>query len=70
MGQEVVYCFKCQTRLLGSDFERGKAFRVEAQAACPDCVRSLLANLPDTPMSELPQWLPDQGKPRQSPPMV
>lgn len=30
----------------------------------------LLANLPDTPMSELPQWLPDQWKPRQSPPMV
>ncbi len=47
MGQEILYCFKCQTRLLGSDFERGKAFRVEAQAACPTCVRDLLAHLPD-----------------------
>jgi hypothetical protein len=52
MGQEILYCFKCQTRLLGSDFERGKAFRVDAQAACPDCVRDLLAHLPD-PDAEL-----------------
>jgi hypothetical protein len=47
MGQEILYCFKCQTRLLGSDFERGKAFRVDAQAACPQCVRDLLVHLPD-----------------------
>jgi hypothetical protein len=47
MGQEILYCFKCQTRLMGSDFDRGKAFRVDSQAACPDCVRSLLAHLPD-----------------------
>ena len=52
MGQEILYCFKCQTRLLGSDFERGKAFRVDSQAACPDCVRDLLAHLPD-PDAEL-----------------
>src|SRR5262245_32193892 len=52
MGQEILYCFKCQTRLLGSDFERGKAFRVDSQAACPDCVKSLLAHLPD-PDAEL-----------------
>src|SRR5262245_25647999 len=52
MGQEILYCFKCQTRLLGSDFERGKAFRVDSQAACPDCVRELLAHLPN-PDAEL-----------------
>ncbi len=52
MGQEIVYCFKCQNRLLGSDFEKGKAFRVGAQVACPDCVRSLLTHLPD-PDAEL-----------------
>jgi hypothetical protein len=52
MGQEILYCYKCQTRLLGSDFERGKAFRVNAQAACSDCVRDLLAHLPD-PDAEL-----------------
>ncbi|RPH39856.1 MAG: hypothetical protein EHM91_11820, partial [Planctomycetota bacterium] len=52
MGQEILYCFKCQTRLMGSDFEKGKAFRVDSQAACPDCVRALLAHLPD-PDAEL-----------------
>ncbi|MBI3857601.1 MAG: hypothetical protein HY293_18120 [Planctomycetes bacterium] len=52
MGQEILYCFKCQTRLMGSDFEKGKAFRVDSQAACPDCVRDLLAHLPD-PDAEL-----------------
>jgi hypothetical protein len=52
MGQEIVYCFKCQNRLLGSDFERGKAFRINSQVACSDCARSLLAHLPD-PDAEL-----------------
>jgi len=52
MGQEIVYCFKCQTRIMGSDFERGQAFRIGAQVACPQCVRSLLAHLPD-PDAEL-----------------
>src|SRR5688572_700511 len=52
MGQEILYCFKCQVRLLGSDFDKGRAFRVDSQAACPDCVRGLLAHLPD-PDAEL-----------------
>src|SRR5262245_47410088 len=52
MGQEILYCFKCQTRLLGSDFEKGLAFRVNSQAACSQCVRDLLAHLPD-PDAEL-----------------
>jgi hypothetical protein len=52
MGQEILYCFKCQTRLLGSDFEKGHAFRVNSQAACSKCVRDLLAHLPD-PDAEL-----------------
>ena len=52
MGQEILYCFKCQTRLLGSDFDKGLAFRVNSQAACPQCVRELLSHLPD-PDAEL-----------------
>jgi len=52
MGHEIVYCFKCQIRLLGSDFETGKAFRIDAQAVCPPCARALLAHLPD-PDAEL-----------------
>jgi hypothetical protein len=52
MGQEIVYCFKCQIRLLGSDFEKGKAFRVGSHVACLACMKALLADDPD-PEGEL-----------------
>jgi hypothetical protein len=52
MGQEIVYCFKCQIRLLGSDFEKGKAFRVGSHVACLACMKILLADDPD-PQGEL-----------------
>ncbi|HXG61665.1 MAG TPA: hypothetical protein VNO22_09830, partial [Planctomycetota bacterium] len=42
MGQEIVYCFKCQTRLVGSDFEKGRAFRTGARIACASCAREIL----------------------------
>src|ERR1041384_3086083 len=47
MGQEILYCYKCQTRLLGSEFEKGKAFKVGAQASCANCVKDLLASMPE-----------------------
>lgn len=43
MGQEIVYCFKCQTRLVGSDFEKGRAFRAGARVACQICAREILS---------------------------
>ena len=52
MGQEIVYCFKCQNRLLGSDFERRKAFKISGKVACLNCVPELLAGFPD-PEAEL-----------------
>src|SRR5690349_15974353 len=45
MGQEIVYCYKCQTRLMGSDFDKGKAFRVGSQVSCDGCVRDLFSAL-------------------------
>ena len=47
MGQEILYCYKCQTRLLGSEFEKGKAFKVGGQASCAACVKDLLGSVPD-----------------------
>lgn len=41
MGQEIVYCIRCATRIVGTDFERGKAFRVSGKAVCAACVPSL-----------------------------
>lgn len=42
MGQEIVYCSRCLSRLTGADFERGKGFRHEGQAICLSCVQALL----------------------------
>jgi hypothetical protein len=47
MGQEIVYCHKCQTRLLGSDFDKGKAFKIGGQSTCGDCAKVLLASMPE-----------------------
>ncbi len=46
MAQEYFYCWGCQTRLSGSDFERGRAFQIHDKITCPDCVKGLLAPLP------------------------
>ncbi|HYE98394.1 MAG TPA: LamG domain-containing protein [Planctomycetota bacterium] len=39
MGNEVLYCAGCQTRLLASEFEKQKAFKIDAQAWCAPCAK-------------------------------
>ena len=46
MGQEIVYCAKCQVRIVGGDFEKGEAYRVGDQAACHTCAMRMLATAP------------------------
>jgi hypothetical protein len=46
MGREIVYCWKCATRLQGADFDNAKAYRVGDKVSCPDCVDELVADLP------------------------
>jgi hypothetical protein len=46
MGREIVYCWKCATRLQGADFESGTAYRVGDKVSCPDCIDELVADLP------------------------
>ena len=46
MGNEIVYCSKCQTRLLNADFERGTAFKIEGIASCDKCSADVLKLLP------------------------
>jgi hypothetical protein len=45
MGFEVVYCYKCQTRLTKDDFQSGVAFRVGVHTTCIKCADELLTNL-------------------------
>ena len=46
MGQEILYCFKCSTQLREAQFEKGKAFRVDAWVTCSTCAPELLKTLP------------------------
>jgi len=46
MGQEIVYCFQCQGRILGADFERGQAYQLGARFVCSSCAAAVLPTLP------------------------
>ena len=45
MGQEIVYCFKCQKRILGSDYAKGQAFDLENNSCCSTCAVLVLDTL-------------------------
>jgi len=38
MGQEIVYCSRCQSRLNGADFDRGAAVRISNYIYCTGCL--------------------------------
>jgi hypothetical protein len=46
MGQEIVYCCTCQTRLVEAEFEKGKAFWIDHRACCKKCLPVMLESLP------------------------
>jgi hypothetical protein len=45
MGREIVYCWKCATRMRGEDFDNGDAFKVGDKVSCAGCVDELVADL-------------------------
>jgi hypothetical protein len=46
MGQEIVYCFRCQGRILGADFDRGQAYQLGQRFVCSGCAAAVLPTLP------------------------
>src|SRR5258705_7816948 len=38
MGHEIVYCSRCQNRLLGADFDKGDAVRIANYICCVGCL--------------------------------
>ncbi len=46
MGQEIVYCSSCQTRLVQAEFEKDKAFWIDHRACCRKCLPKFLESLP------------------------
>jgi hypothetical protein len=67
MGQEIVYCSRCASRLMGSDFEKGKAFRLGDQSVCKDCALKLLETLPGSERELLAEKLERAGTRKRSP---
>ena len=68
MGQEIVYCYKCLSRLLGSDFDKGTAFRVGDRYSCNACVEDLLAGLPEAERQAALEGAPaNSSRPSSSP---
>jgi hypothetical protein len=53
MGHEIVYCFKCQTRILGTEFEKGLAFQVGENVCCAKCAAEVLHTLPPKEREQL-----------------
>jgi len=46
MGQEIVYCFQCQGRILGAYFDRGHAYQLGQRFVCSGCAAAVLPTLP------------------------
>ena len=45
MASEIFYCSRCQTRLFGTQFVDGTAFRVRDQVSCENCLGEIIAPL-------------------------
>lgn len=45
MGQAIVYCWKCQNRIVAGDFEAHRAFQAGGHTSCQACVGDLLRTL-------------------------
>jgi hypothetical protein len=53
MGQEIVYCFKCQKRIHGNDYAKGLAYQVENNFCCSSCAVVVLETLPPKAKEQL-----------------
>lgn len=68
MGQEILYCYRCQTRLSSFDFLRGEAFRIDDQAACAPCTREVLPSFPLKKQREILNQSPRKDLPPEATP--
>ncbi|HVE42038.1 MAG TPA: LamG-like jellyroll fold domain-containing protein [Planctomycetota bacterium] len=53
MGQEILYCFKCQERVTSAELDASKGLRFGLRTACKKCVPDLLASLSEKERNEL-----------------
>ena len=53
MGQEILYCAKCQNRLRSVDFEKGQGLHLEGRAFCKSCAEDVLRSYPPEKREQL-----------------
>src|SRR5687767_11487092 len=63
MGQEILYCFKCQERVTSSDLDSANALRFGNRTACRNCVPDLLAGLTPQERKDLVSRVQSPKKP-------
>lgn len=60
MGQEILYCHQCGTRLVSDDFTRGRAHTIDRRSYCSACIKNPIAAPPE---AELKTRLSTVSKP-------
>jgi hypothetical protein len=68
MGREIVYCYKCQRRILGDELDKGSAYQVGHQFTCSTCAVHLLETLPPREKEKLLAKMFQETKDRQGGP--
>jgi len=68
MGREIVYCFKCQRRVMGDELDKGTAYQVGNKITCSGCAVHLLETLPAREKEQLLAKMFRETKDRQSGP--
>jgi hypothetical protein len=53
VGQEIVYCFNCSSRIVGGEGVKHGSYTIGNRAACADCASKLLLTLPDDQREQL-----------------
>src|SRR5260221_3386631 len=62
MGQAILYCFRCSTQLRDSQFEQGKAYRIDNFAICAGCAPEAVKSLPPESVQKLRDLLAGKEK--------
>ena len=68
MGREIVYCCKCQRRILGDELDKGTAYQVKNTITCSSCALQVLETLPPKEKEALLAKMFRETKDRRSPP--
>jgi hypothetical protein len=53
MGQGIVYCFKCSSRIVGADSDKGVGYTIGDRIACAECASTMLPTLPQDQREDL-----------------